>query len=351
MMAVQYLPVHIQAEAAAAAQAAIAIVAARAGVKMPSMPTPTAAVGAQPPQLTPEQLQMFQQQFMQMPASRASKNDPPSQEGTKIDYAAAGEAVAAAATASKVTVRKGRATSTDLPQVVTTSTSISPLASPTTSDRRIKQNVIPKMAKKNSTEKESAAHGDTVMTPPIMPNTTLTATAALSSSTLDVDASSAPSHYFSVSDRDDQSVSSAYSASSRGSGTVSCNSNACRGPMRRRVTSASSMSTSSGGKAKNQQPKKTPRQVKKRGGAASPRGIAARSRQSSSSSSYRGGSVRSMQRARSYTAPEISMEAMDLGYRFLRYQLAHCRLYLRRQLDRPCRMLGACVSPAHHAHH
>ena len=238
-----------------------------------------------------------------MPPSRAPKNDPPSQEGTKIDYAAAGEAVAAAATASKATVRKGRAMSTDLPQVVTTSTSISPLASPTTSDKPVKQNVIPKTSKKNSTDKESSAHGDTAMTPPTMPNTPLTATTALSSSTLDVDASSAPSHYFSVSDRDDQSVSSAYSASSRGSGTVSCNSNACRGPMRRRVTSASSMSTSSGGKAKNQQPKKTPRQVKKRGGAASPKGIAARSRQSSSSSSYRGGSVRSMQRARSYTAP------------------------------------------------
>ena len=141
------------------------------------------------------------------------------------------------------------------------------------------------------------------MTPPTMPNTPLTVTTAFSSRTLDVNASSAPPHYFTVSDRDDQSVSSAYSASSRGSGTVSCNSGASvRGPTRRRIASSSSMSTSSGGKAKHQQPKKTPRQVKKRGGAASPKGPAGRSRQTSSSS-HRSGSARSMQRARSYTAP------------------------------------------------
>lgn len=305
MMAVQHLPAHIQAEAAAAAQAAVAIVAARAGVTVPStssMPTPTATVGAQPPQLPPQQMQMFQQQFLQMQPN-ASNDDPPSQ-GPKIDYAAAGEAVAAAATAtaSKATERRAQQNTSDLPQVVTTNASTSPLASPNTSDKRIKQNVIPKTATKNPTKKEPSAHVDTAMTPPTMPNTPLTATAALSSGTLDVDASSAPAHYFSVSDRDDQSVSSAYSTSSRGSGTVSCSSNACRGPMRRRVISASSMSTSSGGKPKQQQAKKTPRQVKKRGGAASPKG-SARSRQPSSSSSYRGGPSRSMQRARSYTAP------------------------------------------------
>ena len=285
MMAVQHLPVHIQAEAAAAAQAAVAIVAARAGVTLPRMPLPTTTAGAQPPQLTPQQLQLFQQQFLQMSqSSNVSNNEPTPQEGIKIDYEAAGEAVAAAAaTASKATEqRSSHQNSNEFPQVVSTNT-------PTT-------------VKKKPTEKESSANVGTVMTPPTMPNTPLTATAALSSSTLDVDASSAPPHYFTVSDRDDQSVSSAYSASSRGSGTVSCNSGACRGSSRRRIASSSSMSTSSGGKAKNQQPKKTPRQVKKRGGAASPKGSAGRSRQTLSSS-YRGGSVRSMQRARSYTAP------------------------------------------------
>lgn len=286
MMAVQHLPVHIQAEAAAAAQAAVAIVAARAGVTVPSMPTPTTTARAQPPQLTPQQLQMFQQQFLQMSqSSNVSNNEPTPQEGIKIDYAAAGEAVAAAAaTASKATEqRSSHHNSNEFPQVVSTNTPIA--------------------IKKKPTEKESSANVGTVMTPPTMPNTPLTATAALSSSTLDVDASSALPHYFTVSDRDDQSVSSAYSASSRGSGTVSCNSGACRGSSRRRIASSSSMSTSSGGKAKNQQPKKTPRQVKKRVGAASPKGSAGRSRQTSSSTSYRGGSLRSMQRARSYTAP------------------------------------------------
>ena len=49
--------------------------------------------------------------------------------------------------------------------------------------------------------------------------------------------------------------------------------------------------------------------------------------------------------------PAVSMEATALGYRFHLCRWALCRLYHRHRLDHPCRALGVCVSPPHHAHH
>lgn len=321
MMAVQHLPPHIQAEAAAAAQAAVAIVAARAGVSLPAA-APAAAGGAgtgtgtgsstssvcsqpqaqaqlQPPQLQPPHLQMFQQyQQLQMQAQKQQGQQPqgPSKgqlhtpSRAAIDYEAAGKAVATAATAATAAQDSGRTRDSpdggELPGIVATSANTSPLPSPPTASKAFAKRI------KHMPNKPA-------VTPPTMPNTP--ATAALNASTLDMDVGSAPHHYF--SDRDDQSISSNYSTSSRGSGTVTCTStNACIALARRRVTSTSSLSTSSGGKAKQQQPKKTTRQVKNKGGTASPKS-SARSRQTSSLSSHRGVPTPRMQRARSLTAP------------------------------------------------
>ena len=265
-MAVQHLPVHIQAEAAAAAEAAVAIVAARAGVGISS----TSGGGQQ-------ELQAFHQLHQQAGCNAAA---------AAIDYEAAGKAIAEAATSS---------------------TKISPIPSPKTPDKRVKQ-IPPSLSKKLAPppfagpEKESTfryACAKAALTPPTMPCTPLTATeaCAVRSASVDVDdRKTPPAHYFSV--EDDQSATSSYSASSRGSG---------RDSMRRRVTSASSLSTSSGGKGKAQ-PRKTTRHVKKRSGASSPKGTpTSKNRHASSSStasSFRSSQARSQdQRSRSYTAP------------------------------------------------
>ena len=265
MMAVQHLPVHVQAEAAAAAEAAVAIVAARAGVSSMSG-------GGQ------QQLQA-QAAFHQLHQQAGYKD------AAAIDYEAAGKAIVEAAASSR---------------------KLSPIPSPKTPDKRIKQ-IPPSLSKKLApppfagAEKESTfryACAKTALTPPTMPTTPLTATdaCAVRSASLDVDdRNTPPAHYFSV--EDDQSATSSYSASSRGSG---------RDSMRRRVTSASSLSTSSGGKGKSQ-PRKTTRHVKKRSGASSPKGTPSRTRHASSSStasSFRSSQARSQhQRSRSYTAP------------------------------------------------
>jgi len=267
-MAVQHLPVHIQAEAAAAAEAAVAIVAARAGVGISS----TSGGGQQ--QL---QAQAAFHQLHQQAGCNAA---------TAIDYEAAGKAIAEAASSSM---------------------KISPIPSPKTPDKRIKQ-IPPSLSKKLApppfagAEKESTfryACAKAALTPPTMPCTPLTATEAceVRSASLDVDdRRTPPAHYFSV--EDDQSATSSYSASSRGSG---------RDSMRRRVASASSLPTSSGGKGKSQ-PRKTTRHVKKRSGASSPKGTpTSRNRHASSSStasSFRSSQARSQhQRSRSYTDP------------------------------------------------